>query len=342
VTASDEVEPGATQGLDPEVGPAPRAPAAQGFSFGELPAKSSTMPSSTEHKPLPFVTLALCVLCVVVSAGIWAEGATPSWATLAHWGYLPADRVWDGAWWSLITSCFVHLTFWHLAFNVYWLWVLGALAERTLGRAKFLAFVLVAAFVSSAVQLTASGDTGHGASGVGYALFGLVWASRAVVPRFRALSERTGTLFWIWLVGCFVATRAGWANIGNAAHVGGVIFGLLVSPWLVVRAPRWRLAVIGSILLAASSVIVCLWSPWSSTWLAYKAYKAQVARNYDAAIDGYRRALALDATNLWARENLALAYGAKGAMGDYAATLASIRAIDPAAAEEVEKYANPR
>jgi GlpG protein len=148
---------------------------------------------------------------------------------MARWGYLPADRIWGGEFWGLISSAFVHVALWHLVFNVAWLWRLGGAVERQVGSAKFLGFVLAAAFVSSAGQLLVSGNTGIGASGVVYALFGFMW-QRQDVPRFaEVLGRDTASLFFVWLILCLVATFAGFVNIGNTAHISGLIFGIMLA-----------------------------------------------------------------------------------------------------------------
>jgi len=202
---------------------------------------------------------------------------------------------------------------------------------------SYLGFVLAASFVSSSVQLGVSGSTGYGASGVVYALFGLMCASRESVPEFaRALGGNTALLFWGWLLGCILATRAGIAGVGNGAHVAGLLFGLVVARLVILKTVRRTLALSGTALLVAVSLVPLFWSPWSSTWVGYKAYRAHVAGDYDAAIAGYRRSIALGGDGVWALENLAFAYRSAGATKEYEATIAELRTADAAAAAEVE------
>jgi GlpG protein len=299
-------------------------------------APSPPVPRQDRRWPPP-ITLMLCVVCVAVFVGLTVRGDGESWDRLGVWGYAPAERVWDGAYWTLVSSAFVHLAFWHLAFNVYWLWVFGGAVERVLGPVRYLGFVLFAAAVSSCVQLAASGNTGHGASGIVYALFGLMWASRKAVPAFaEGPAAKNAPLFWIWLIGCIVATRAGIADIGNGAHVGGLVFGLLSAHWMVFKGAYRRVALGATGLLAVFSLVSLFWCPWSGAWVGYKAYKAHARRDYDTAIAGYRRAIALGGQRLWALQNLALAFHAKGAVKEYEATLSEIRMSDPDAADSVE------
>jgi len=74
---------------------------------------------------IPWVTYALAVVCVGIWAGIQASGDPGSRDVMRRFGSVRAWDIWRGAYWALLTSAFVHVKFWHLAFNVYWLWVLG-------------------------------------------------------------------------------------------------------------------------------------------------------------------------------------------------------------------------
>lgn len=315
----------------------PFPPTRDGNEAAESGPPPDPVPAPPPKRRVPPVTLALCGACVLLFAAIAASGAEPSWDSLATWGYLTPQRVWDGAYWGLVWSAFIHLALWHVAFNVYWLWVLGGPVERALGALPYLGFVLGSALVSSSLQLGVSGVTGHGASGVVYALFGLIWAARKQVPAFaQALGEKTAPLFWIWLVGCIVATKAGIADVGNGAHVGGLLVGLLTAPWLVLKTPRRAVAMVGTGLLVVLSLVPLFWSPWSSGWVGYVAYKAHSAGDYDTAIARYRRSIALGGDRMWALQNLALAYHSTGDEREYAATLAEIRAADADAAARIE------
>ena len=301
-----------------------------------LPPPAVVAPPA-KGRPFPPVACAFCAVCALVFLAISLSG-TSSWEDAATWGYLPAERIWAGAYWALVTSAFVHVELWHVAFNVYWLWVLGGVVEWAAGGRWFIGLVLTSAFVSSAAQLGASGSTGHGASGVVYALFGLIWAARSRVPAFAAvLGEQTAPLFWIWLVGCIIATQAGAANVGNAAHVAGLILGIFVAQWWFPSGRMRRVAVAGTSVLVALSIVPLFWVPWSPTWMAHKAYEAHLAGRYDAAISWYRKSLDFGGDRPWALGNLALAYQAKGATRESEAALAELRTLDAAAAAAIER-----
>ena len=194
----------------------------------------SALASTADARPKTFastwVTWLACLVCIGIFIGITTSDDADVWATLAKFGSVPALSIWEGHYWALITSNFVHLELWHIAFNVYWLWVFGNRIERVIGSLRFLSFVLVAGFVSSAYQLVVTDSTGIGASGIGYALFGFMWATRHRYPLFlEVLDGKTIQLFMIWLVGCIVATYLNLWQVANTAHVAGLLFGGLVA-----------------------------------------------------------------------------------------------------------------
>ena len=122
------------------------------------PGDGSSEPAGAAHTTRRSITeswvsrLAV-VACIGVFLGLLEKNDYESWDTLAKFGYLPANAIWSGKYRGLVTSAFVHFAPWHVAFNSYWLWILGSRLERAIGSLPFLAFFLVSAFVSSSFQL---------------------------------------------------------------------------------------------------------------------------------------------------------------------------------------------
>ena len=302
-------------------------PTLDGLVAAEPPSKSEG------SAPL---TLLACAIAIAVTIGITAESADPSWAQMAKWGHLPAERIWDGALWALVTSAFVHVALWHLVFNVYWLWRFGGAVERELGSVRFLVFVVAVAFVGSAFQLAASGGTGIGASGIVYGLFGFMWRSKEKVPRFAdILGPDTAWFFFVWLIACVVATQAGFANIANTAHFAGLVFGVLVAEWRF-RGLHRRMAGAGMALLCVLSVLTTRSNPWSARWLQHHAMKMHRAGQYQVAALTYERSLSFGADSVWAFHNLALTYFEMRDTTRYAAALRNLRVASPAEADSLE------
>jgi membrane associated rhomboid family serine protease len=293
-------------------------------------------PESGSKAPAP-LTLLICVVAVVITVGINAESAQSSWDQMAKWGYLPAERVWDGALWALISSAFVHMALWHLVFNLYWMWHLGGAVERELGSVKYLVLVLALAFVSSAYQLAVSSHTGFGASGIVYGLFGLMWRSKEQVRRYAdVLGAETPAAFFIWLVACWVATYAGFANIGNGAHIAGLAMGVLLAEWRI-RGRYRRVAGAAAVLLSGLGLVATYTNPWSVEWLEHHAMKMHRARQYEIAAVTYERSLSFGSDSAWAFHNLALAYYSMGDSTRCAEALRRLRAKAPTEADSLER-----
>ena len=277
----------------------------------------------------PWVTWGMIAACLIVFVGLAREPKPHTWDALSQWGAPPADRVWEGAYWGLLSSALVHEELWHLAFNVYWLWALGMRVERALGSVRYLLLIVSAAVVSSGCQLGASETMGIGASGVGYALFGFMWVARPRFPAFRdVLSPQTIQLFLFWLVGCMVATYADIVHVGNAAHLSGMLFGATAGGLLAVKSRR-RLLSACLVGLVAASLTPLFWCPWSATWLGLQAYRAHEAGNHAQAIDYYTGVVHRDGQAAWAYYNRGIAYLADGNREAAALDFTTASKLDP-------------
>jgi GlpG protein len=214
-----------------------------------------------------YATIAVCVANFLLLNLAQGDTLATAQAVLAP----SAVQVWHGAVWGLVTTAFVHLQVWHIAFNMWWARDFGRLLEPDMGRGRFAAFVLATAAVSSAWQLLTTDATGIGFSGVVYALFGYALARRGSHPRYAALVSRT-TIRWLlgWLLLCIALTVAKVWAVGNAAHVAG-----LASGWLLGTAlehPRRRVpAAAGGVMLAAGVVLSLAYMPWSVAWRSREA-----------------------------------------------------------------------
>jgi len=276
-----------------------------------------------------WVTIIAIIASLGTFVGLAIKNDYESWTTLALFGYLPAEDIRAGRAWALITSTFVHFALWHVAFNVYWLWVLGSRMERQIGSRLYLAFFVAAAFVSSAFQLAASDTTGIGASGVVYAIFGFMWPTRSKYPVFaEVLDLQTIQLFVIWMGGCIVAQYLQVADIGNAAHVFGFLFGAAIARGFALPFVP-KLFRVAAALLVIGGTIPLFWCPWSVSWLNTAAYNAHVAEDYKQAVSYYSRAVRIDPQNAWAYLNRSYAFEALGQRVKASADLQRAREIDP-------------
>ncbi|MFN7874764.1 MAG: rhomboid family intramembrane serine protease [Pirellula sp.] len=278
----------------------------------QLDQLNPIIPARPESIRSTWATSIACLTCIGIFIGINSVENVGSWDTLSKFGHLSPNTIWSGHWWGLVTTAFVHMELWHVAFNVYWGWALGSRMERSVGTAPYLAFFIASAFVSSAFQLAVSDTTGIGASGVVYAMFGFMWTTRGRYALFgEVLSNTTILLFIVWLFFCVATTMAEILVVGNAAHFSGLFFGGCVGMTVVSRTYR-RLAFAVTSFILLLSVAILFWCPWSVTWSSIHAYDAQIAGRYSEAIDHYTRIIRLDPKNSWAFQNRSSAYLALG------------------------------
>ncbi|CUR62313.1 Rhomboid family protein [metagenome] len=171
------------------------------------------------------------------------------------------DGIWqagvaDGAWWQLLTSAFTHVEIWHVAMNMFALFLFGPALEQIVGRARFLAVYLVSGLAGSVLVLWLSASDGStvGASG---ALFGLLGALLVTATKARLNSQ--------WLVQNLmlgvIVTVVGWQMISWQGHLGGFLGGAAAAG-IIAYAPKNRrptvqwggLAVLTVVLLALALV----------------------------------------------------------------------------------------
>lgn len=202
-------------------------------------------PVEAHHAPMPrlLVTPVLVGICVLVFAAMLVARISPTQPTteqLIRWGADFGPATLGGQWWRLLTSMFVHIGFLHLAVNMWCLWNLGALAETVFGRATFAA-VYLATGVAGAITsvgwnplVTSAGASGaiFGVAGALIAFFYLAhlpFAREAVKSTLRSLLIFAG-------VNLFFGFRK--TAVDNAAHVGGLVSGLLIGAVLARLASR--------------------------------------------------------------------------------------------------------
>ncbi len=250
----------------------------------ELLLRSDVRPYEPLPQRVPVVTYCIIFICVLLHllASQAAGAGTGDFAFTQAQIRLGAMNVadpWSEPIWKYLTSCFLHHDLMHLGFNMLWIYQLGSLMERALGSLKLLLFVVVTGFASSAFQVSFEG-VGIGMSGVVYAMVGFMWAAW---PRWTGFLEKfngnTVQFLLFWQVLCILLTVSGTYNIGNTAHLSGLVLGGVIGLWAChgnKRGAKW-LAL--SILLVAMSGVVAVWSPWNQTYQLHKLEQTGAYRN---------------------------------------------------------------
>lgn len=251
---------------------------------------------------IPVLTSIICVLTVVLFVGINLEGNLDNWEVYKKWGAPSSTDIFNGSYWGLITSNFLHTEIWHLGFNLYWFWVFGKKIEFESTKGLYFFLILSSALVSSTAQLSFSDNTGIGLSGIGYSFFGFIYLKSKTTEVYKNyIDKKTINLFMFWLVLCIVLTQTKAWTVGNAAHIGGLLWGMTIA-----YISRFQIAkqVIISIVVLGLLTSMIFWTPFSTSYLSNKAYNLHKEQKIDEAISAYKKILDRDANNEFALENL--------------------------------------
>ncbi|MEO7197171.1 MAG: rhomboid family intramembrane serine protease [Solirubrobacterales bacterium] len=138
-----------------------------------------------------------------------------------------------GEWWRVITAGFLHAGIFHIALNMFALYVLGQVLEPAIGTARFVALYLVSLVAGSVGALLLSDPNTFtiGASGAIYGLF----VATIIVARHRGFGQVVQQLgFWLVLNLVFTFSVSG---ISIGGHLGGMVGGA-VAALLVIGAER--------------------------------------------------------------------------------------------------------
>ena len=150
--------------------------------------------------------------------------------------------------WTFLTSMFMHGGVFHLFVNMLSLFFIGGLLEKILGKKRYISFYLIAGlfaglfFVLSSLLFTS--DFNAYAVGASGALFGLVGLLVLLTPNLRVYVmfipipikikyAAIGLLVILWLIS--LTANVG---IGNTAHLGGLIAGLVYGIYLRAKFPN--------------------------------------------------------------------------------------------------------
>lgn len=176
------------------------------------------------------VTMALIVLSALVFFNIFRElgiGDQYLAISLVDDPSNPLPEVLSGQVWRLFTPIFMHGDVFHLLFNMYWIFQLGSLIERTIGSLRFAAIVLLTALASNLLQFAMQGPYFLGMSGVVYGLFGYAWIRGRLDPTCGLwLRPDLAFIMLAWFVLCLTGIVG---NVANWAHGGGLAAGAVLG-----------------------------------------------------------------------------------------------------------------
>jgi membrane associated rhomboid family serine protease len=155
--------------------------------------------------------------------------------------------------WRILTSGFLHYSLLHIAFNMFFLYIMGRMLEPAIGSLNFVAVYLASLLAGSFGALVFEPDAlTVGASG---ACFGVLGALIAVARNRRISLWQSGLGLTLVINVVFSFSVAG---ISIGGHLGGLIGGLITGAIVLELAERRRMesaALLACAAVAALSVV---------------------------------------------------------------------------------------
>lgn len=187
-----------------------------------------------------FVNIGLIAVNVIYFLYLEMNGSTEDTQFMVSHGAMYAPLVIErGEYYRLITSTFMHFGINHIMNNMLILFILGDNLERALGHIKYLFFYLicgVGANVASMI-INLSGYRNVVSAGASGAIFGVIGGLLYAVAVNRGQLEDLSTRQLVVVILCSLYFGFTSTGVDNAAHIGGLIIGIIMGVVLY-RRPR--------------------------------------------------------------------------------------------------------
>lgn len=186
------------------------------------------MYNSEKYKPT-YILIVINLLVYIytsVAGGNFLETAP---GLIYQYGQVGVFVLYDGAYYQLLTSMFVHASIVHIAGNMIFLLVFGLRGEEMFSLPEYLSVYLLGGLFGNVLSLffLPLDVPSVGASGAIFALFGAV-----IIHARRAVGQSViGALIY----GFFLLFLSSAPNVNNLAHIGGLVVGLIIGYVLAAR-----------------------------------------------------------------------------------------------------------
>jgi len=227
---------------------------------------------------VPYTTYAIIALNALVWALLQGFGASPALeSSLCHLGLIPGELLHsaaagtrvqlgpnavcvlggDGAWYTVLTSMFMHGSWMHIIGNMWFMWIFGNNVEDAMGSVRFAFFYVLCGLVAAGLQIVSDTSSIVPMVGASGAIGGVMGAYVLLYPRvhvhmlvFLGFFVTTVAVPAVFMLGYWfviqlisgLATPAGGGGVAFWAHVGGFAAGAALiyafrRPELLARHP---------------------------------------------------------------------------------------------------------
>jgi len=258
----------------------------------------------------------VAVFVAMVMAGV--SITDPTVAQLRHWGANFGPYTIGGQWWRLLTCVFVHIGIIHIALNMWCLWGLGRLAEAVYDHWTFAAVYLITGVSASVTSLAWNPiGTSAGASGAIFGIAGALIASFYLGEFSMPKAAVSGLLrSVVTFAGYNLVFGAMSGRTDNAAHVGGLVSGLILGALIAKVAPQHDDLLRRAGVILVGVALACgggYWLYHSQSYILHAAngQRLLAANGTDQAVTELQAAIRQRPSYLPAHFDLARAYAIK-------------------------------
>ncbi|SRR6266540_598634 len=211
--------------------------------------KATTPPPGTVALRLPTVTPRVTYMILGITIFIFILQILSrmflGFDALIDLGAKNNDAIRAGQLWRLFTPMLLHdSTFiWHIGFNMYALFALGAGLERRIGHGRFLLLYVLAGFSGNVLSFLMTLMTKGLSVGASTSIFGLIAAEGVFLYQNRRLFGKEarramGNVLFVIMLNLFLGFSSG-GLIDNWGHIGGLLGGVVFT-WFA--GPRWEIS----------------------------------------------------------------------------------------------------
>jgi len=202
------------------------------------------------------VTLLLIIINVIVFLAqvivdYFTQTANSPGFFTRTFGLLPTDIIQGKNLWAIFTNMFLHGSIFHIAANMLSLIFVGSFLEKLIGKKKFTLIYLISGIIASLFFVFLSlgfGSTTLGARifgspdalavGASGAIFGLAGVLMILTPKVKVYVMFIPIAMPLWLgmlimlLGLWIISASIGLPVGNSAHFGGLVSGLIYGIYL--------------------------------------------------------------------------------------------------------------
>ena len=197
----------------------------------------NVMSKSSKKYMLTYVIIALNIIVYVYTSVLGGNFIETSYDVILHYGQVNFYVLYQGWYWQLFTSMFVHVSIIHLLGNMLFLFIFGLRAEEMFNIREYLLIYFLSGLAGNLLSLAIGPYSAPGvpfvSAGASGAIFGVFGACIIYIRRAIGQSIITALMYAFFLFMINIGP-----GVNFLAHLGGLAVGLLIG--YVLGATRRR------------------------------------------------------------------------------------------------------